>query len=71
MSGFLFWRKELIVMKDFIFVMFVGTAAIILTMMIQQQPVPIWFSVIGITLMLFNFYLKAGFKNDKKENSTV
>ncbi|MFD2868479.1 hypothetical protein ACFSY7_08205 [Kurthia populi] len=52
-------------MKDFVFVMFVGTAVITLTMMIQQQPVPIWFSAIGITLMVFNLTLNR--KGEKKK----
>ena len=54
-------------MKDFIFVMFVGTAVITLTMMIQQQPVPIWFSVIGIMLMVVNLTLN---RKGEKRNDT-
>lgn len=50
--------------KDFIFVMFVGSAVIMLMMMLEHESIPKWFSLFGVVMMLLNFYWGWRDKND-------
>lgn len=45
-------------MKDFIFVMFVGSAVINLTLMMQQREISHWFIALSTMLMILHFVLQ-------------
>lgn len=45
-------------MKDFVFVMFVGSAVINLTLMMQQREIPHWFIALSMMLMILHFVLQ-------------
>ena len=44
-------------MKDFIFVMFVGSAVINLTLMMEQREISHWFITLSMMLMVLHFVL--------------
>lgn len=44
-------------MKDFIFVMFVGSAVINLALMMQQREISHWFITLSMMLMVLHFVL--------------
>ena len=44
-------------MKDFIFVMFVGSAVINLILMMQQREISHWFITLSVMLMVLHFVL--------------
>lgn len=54
-------------MKDFIFVLFVGSVAISLTLFIRYESIPRWFMLVLLILLVLNYQLQRKEKENERD----